>query len=104
MKVGEKHNQPFRHSAGSALWGGGSPSGCAGEGPSKGRFHNNVLMPSWKFNVQSTSLGKTSLQGSSRPASCCVMLLPRLDGPGQAGGPMPMPNLWLSNGLPEMSS
>lgn len=57
MKVGEKHNQPFRCSAGSALWGGGSPSGCAGEGLSKGRFHNPVLMPSWKFNVQKHKLG-----------------------------------------------
>lgn len=57
MKVGEKHNQPFRRSAGSALGGGGSPSGCAGEGPSKGRFHNLVLMPSWKFNVQKHKLG-----------------------------------------------
>ena len=57
MKVGEKHNQPFRRSAGSALGGGGSPRGCVGEGPSKGRFHNLVLMPSWKFDVQKHKLG-----------------------------------------------
>lgn len=57
VRFGEKHNQPFRHSAGSALGGGGSPSDCAGEGLSKGRFHNLVLMPSLKCNVQKHKLG-----------------------------------------------
>lgn len=60
--VGEEHNQPFRSSPGSAwgrAWGAGglSPSSCAREGLTKGRFCSRVLVPSWKLHIKKHKLG-----------------------------------------------
>ena len=95
--VGEEHNQPFRSSPGSAwgrAWGAGglSPSSCAREGLTKGRFCSRMLVPSWKLHIKKHKLVRFFSKppvGRCHAASCYFQ---GWMAGSTAGGLMPVPS------------